>query len=69
MKETHRMERLKINRAKFEHISLYLHTHMYINKHGSVTSFVLYIYIYGDRGSTVVKALCYNSEGRWFDSR
>ena len=21
----------------------------------------------GDRGSTVVKALCYNSEGRWFD--
>jgi len=23
----------------------------------------------GDRGSTVVKALCYKSEGRWFDSR
>jgi len=23
----------------------------------------------GDRGSTVVKVLCYNSEGRWFDSR
>ena len=22
----------------------------------------------GDRGSTVVKVLCYNSEGRWFDS-
>jgi len=22
---------------------------------------------YGDRGSTVVKVLCYNSEGRWFD--
>jgi len=22
-----------------------------------------------DRGSTVVKALRYNSEGRWFDSR
>ena len=21
----------------------------------------------GDRGSTVVKALCYKSEGRWFD--
>ena len=21
----------------------------------------------GDRGSTVVKVLCYNSEGRWFD--
>jgi len=23
----------------------------------------------GDRGSTVVKALCYKSEGRWLDSR
>ena len=21
----------------------------------------------GDRGSTVAKVLCYNSEGRWFD--
>jgi len=27
----------------------------------------IYIYIYGDRGSTVVKVLCYKSEGRWFD--
>ena len=24
---------------------------------------------YGDRGGTVVKVLCYKSEGRWFDSR
>jgi len=24
---------------------------------------------HGDRGGTVVKALCYNSEGRWFDPR
>ena len=24
---------------------------------------------YNDRGGTVVKVLCYNSEGRWFDSR
>jgi len=23
----------------------------------------------GDRGSTVVKVLCYKSESRWFDSR
>ena len=23
----------------------------------------------GDRGNTVVKVLCYKSEGRWFDSR
>ena len=27
------------------------------------------IRISGDRGSTVVKILCYKSEGRWFDSR
>ena len=25
-------------------------------------------YLDGDRGSTVVKELCYKSEGRWFDS-
>jgi hypothetical protein len=25
--------------------------------------------VFGDRGSTVVKALRYKSEGRWFDSR
>ena len=24
--------------------------------------------IYGDRGGTVVKVLCYKSEGRWLDS-
>jgi len=24
---------------------------------------------FGDRGSTVVKVLCYKSEGRWFDYR
>jgi len=25
------------------------------------------LYIFGDRGRTVVKVLCYKSEGRWFD--
>jgi hypothetical protein len=25
--------------------------------------------LWGGRGSTVVKVLCYKSEGRWFDSR
>jgi len=25
--------------------------------------------MHGDRGRTVVKVLCYKSEGRWFDSR
>ena len=27
----------------------------------------LYLEELGDRGSTVVKVLCYKSEGRWFD--
>ena len=27
------------------------------------------VHYFGDRGSTVVKVLCYKSEGRWFDSR
>jgi len=26
-----------------------------------------FYYFNGDRGSTVVKVLCYKSEGRWFD--
>jgi len=26
-----------------------------------------YLVRLGDRGSTVVKVLCYKSEGRWFD--
>ena len=25
--------------------------------------------VFGDRGGTVVKVLCYKSAGRWFDSR
>jgi len=29
--------------------------------------YVIYDNIRGDRGSTVVKVLCYKSEGRWFD--
>ena len=28
----------------------------------------VYIFL-GDRGATVVKVLCYKSEGRWFDPR
>ena len=27
------------------------------------------LYLVGDRGGTVVKVLCYKSEGRWFDPR
>ena len=29
--------------------------------------FRIYIHHLGDRGSTVVKVLCYKSEGHWFD--
>ena len=29
---------------------------------------IFYVMV-GHRGSTVVKVLCYKSEGRWFDSR
>ena len=28
-----------------------------------------YYTVWGDRGGTVVKVLCYKSEGRWFNSR
>jgi len=35
----------------------------------SRVKFNFYFIYYGDRGSTVVKVLCYKSEGRWFDSR
>ena len=39
--------------------------------HGSLAVKRLKLYLEyggsGDRGGTVVKALCYKSEGRWFD--
>ena len=34
-----------------------------------VTAWVLIKRKFGDRGGTVVKTLCYKSEGRWFDPR
>ena len=43
--------------------------------HYSFSSQMLKHYLYNntistwDRGGTVVKVLCYKSEGRWFDSR
>jgi len=37
-----------------------------INAYCSCTIKADYNY-YGDRGSTVVKVLCYKPEGRWFD--
>ena len=38
---------------------LYLAGYIFCQVHGSI----------GDRGGTVVKVLCYKSEGRWFDCR
>ena len=35
---------------------------------GLLTSFALLLY-YEDRHCTVIKVLCYKSEGRWFDPR
>jgi len=32
-----------------------------------VNEFISILSTLGDSGSTVVKALCYKSEGRWFD--
>ena len=53
---THRIK--KRNRAYFAYKGLMIST--LINKHTKRK---------GDRGGTVVKVLCYKSEGRWFDSR
>ena len=36
--------------------------------HLNIQIFNSYITEKGDRGSTVVKVLCYKTEGRWFDS-
>jgi len=41
--------------------TVYTHTHTH-------THIYIYIYIYRDHSSTVVKVLCYKSEGRWFDA-
>jgi len=32
-------------------------------------SLIKIMYLIGDRGSAVIKVLCYKSEGRWFDPR
>ena len=42
---------------------LYLHS----IRSGIRNCWAVYVRV-GDRGSTVVKVLCYKSEGRWFDS-
>jgi len=55
--------RLKDKEKDADHSLLYLSASVIIIK-------LPYLIIYlGDCGSTMVKALCYKSEGRWFDSR
>ena len=36
---------------------------------GLIPDWVRFSSLPGDRSGTVVKVLCYKSEGRWFDSR
>ena len=43
---------------------LYIFVDMCVSVGGGI---YIYIYSLGDRGSTVVKVLCYKSEGRWLD--
>jgi len=65
----------KYNLNKFQLIPTSLNStklHKYQNithKYWNDFSFCCLRLYNGDRGSTVVKALCYKSEGRWFDSR
>jgi len=63
---------IKSARLSVKFIANYLASHIYIYIYIYIL-YTIYIYIYiyinivGDRGSTVVKLLCYKSEGRWFD--
>jgi hypothetical protein len=43
--------------------------HVSTHQTQSVTFIPVKNYYMEDRGGTVVKVLCYKSEGRWFDSR
>jgi len=71
--------RYKLNLYIYVNFSIVLKTSKYFmyNEQTNaqlIDSFIVLFFIYrsyrfqqGDRGSTVVKVLCYNSEGRWFD--
>ena len=65
-----------VTAIQFKHggICKYTFTHKQYTKQHNETEYNTYIRIKmhihtirGDRGSTVVKVLCYKSEGRWFD--
>ena len=51
------------------HVWMYvcMYVYLYVNLYYMYMYKHMYTYVCGDRGSTVVKVLCYNSEGRWFD--
>ena len=55
-------------------INLCLSISIFVNNQLDAQFFSMYVYFYslhvsaGDRSSTVVKVLCYKSEGRWFHS-
>jgi len=58
----------KANTGLFKMIVGVLTTcHTQYTWYGSMCIFYLIEQHSGDRGSTVVKVLCYKSEGRWFD--
>ena len=54
------------DRCKCGHIILYMLRQVVCLTKPNLIN-VTQIYVSGDRGSTVVKVLCYKSEGRWFD--
>jgi hypothetical protein len=66
------------SKIQFEHniykFCTWWHTEIFQCLTGQQAIFMSCVYVHtdiecGERGSTVVKILCYKSEGRWFDSR
>ena len=51
----------------FKEHKLLLEKVCYLRKIRTHQIYSFYLLLLGDRGSTVVKLLCYKSEGRWFD--
>ena len=46
-----------------------VHVNFVVDKVAEAQIFLVVLRCLGDRGRTVVKVLCYKSEGRWFDYR
>ena len=58
----YKYEKQRIRSDNYLNLCLLKYTNAYVSH-----CFRNIIYPCGDHGSTVVKVLCYNSEGRWFD--